>query len=242
MRRKDMSPVSSTVADESDDATSAKDTSTSESRRKALTKAYPRFTISESEFLTSLQSHALSRFGFGMAPGPASEMEVDVSKYLYFSGKCTPVPVSELPKHLMDTRLVQAYLEKLERDVIESGGQLVELGRISQVLEFASSKYHWERDEELSHKRDEAIRVYGNWKKRLARERTTATKAKKPAAGKSLPSLDYMKFLEDARVRQVVEKSLSKGHPLRKSLMMPWLTWPWSSTTVVPKDSRPWRA
>ena len=89
LRRKDMSPVSSTVADESDDATSAKDTSTSESRRKASTKAYPRFTISESEFLTSLQSHALSRFGFGMASGPASEMVVDVSKYLYFSGKCT---------------------------------------------------------------------------------------------------------------------------------------------------------
>ena len=52
---------------------------------RGSTKDYPRFNMDESRFLSALFAHALGRFGLAMASQPATEMTVDVFKYLYFA-------------------------------------------------------------------------------------------------------------------------------------------------------------
>ena len=91
-----------------------------------------------------------------MAPGPASEMVVDVSKILY----CAATQLSdnepkENPSDLMDADNVRHYLDKPTEDGIESSGQLSKLSRIEAALHFASSHYKWQGGV-----KDETIRVF----------------------------------------------------------------------------------
>ena len=92
---------------------------------KGTTKAYPRFAIHESAFVTALFRHAVSKFGLFMVPAQASALVVDVSKCLHFSASThADAELTEHPQDLVCTDLVQKYLEKLEGDDIQCSGKL----------------------------------------------------------------------------------------------------------------------
>ena len=77
-----------------------------------------------------------------MAPGPASEMVVDVSKFLYFAAtQLSDYEPKENPSNLMDA---DNYLDKPTEDGIESSGQLSKLSRIEEAFHFALSHYKWQ--------------------------------------------------------------------------------------------------
>ena len=83
------------------------------SRKMGSTRQYPSFAIESSPFLTHLHAFSSSRFGLGMQLDAATELVVDVSKYLYFAGEgeqdCNNLYCTE--------KVMMKYLVKLEEDV-----------------------------------------------------------------------------------------------------------------------------
>ena len=182
---------------------------------RGSTKCYQ---MTESRFLTALYRHAIAKFGLSMAPGPATEMVVDVSKFLYFAAATRdPDHITECPQYLVNSHLVQKYLEKLEADGIESSGRLAKLSHIEQASLFASAHFKWDKLDRSSRCEQEAMKTFSNWKKRLLKERT---KRKQPLLSEELPAPNYMHILTMEEPRAFVESSKTLENLFDKYLIV----------------------
>lgn len=144
----------------------------------------------------------------------ATEMIVDVSKYLYFASHSGSGTQEVCPDDLVNTEMVQSYLEQLEGDNIESSGQLTKLSRIELVSNYALTHYKWpSTNPTLALAQQQAVATYKTWKRTLTKERTTKQKRSRPALSEELPSTDYMRILSMREPREFIENCLSHPKP-----------------------------
>ena len=180
----------------------------STSRKMGSTRQYPSFAIESSPFLTHLHAFSSSRFGLGMQLDAATELVVDVSKYLYFAGEgeqdCNNLYCTE--------KAMMKYLVKLEEDGIQPSGQLTKLQRIESALKFASLDDKWCRIDT-----GEAVNIlntFSRWKKRLQAEKTAKSKMNRPLVSEQLKSFtEYSEVLALSKPLQRVKEALDCHDP-----------------------------
>ena len=185
-------------------------------RSRGSTKSYGRFELHQWAFLRSIFRYCIDRFGLNMGPLPASEFQVDISKYLYFASmKLRPNESPTLnPEDLVDADSVKDYLHQLDEDGIGSSGQLTKLVRIEVSGQFALKHCKW--GSRLEAKCLTASSLFQTWKRMLQKEKTAAQKAKRPEMSNNLPSDEYMKILDMPEPVQDIKTILRKESPTPK--------------------------
>lgn len=123
------------------------------------TRSYTRYDTRE-EFLVALQSHTTSGHGGAKSHKTATEMAVDVSKYLYF---VNPRVIS--PLALFDHNAISSYITHLEADGVGPSARKSKLAHLNTAMNFAVLRAGVSRDlQAKAHFTSEAI---GQWARAL---------------------------------------------------------------------------
>ena len=166
------------------------------------TRKYPRFAPT-SPYLQRLKSHFISRHGKGKSESEATQVVTDISKFLYFYN-----PKQICPDGLLDRKILDADVTKLEADGVGPSGITTKLTRLQQGLDFHIIDANLDVAEDMRYRKAQVAKTaIKNWKSTLSKEISKTRLEKLEMLSEEAPSFDSISsFTENDELRAVYQE------------------------------------
>ena len=179
-------------------------TTPSTSTSSVGTRKYPRFAPTN-PYLQRLKAHFISRHGKGKSESEATQVVTDISKFLFFYN-----PKQICPDGLLERKVLDAYVSKLEADGVGPSGITSKLTRLQQGLDFHIIDAELDVAEDQRYRKAQVVKTsIKNWKSTLSKEISKTRSTKLEALSEEAPSFESIScFTENLELRDVYQDVL----------------------------------